>query len=234
MIINFSPDLQDIFPAQVDVKANTIWDALYGICIQHPLNGLIQPRQVYVEGYQTIIGLRNANPNEITVKSYAYAGAGGKPGVTQLAIAAVLFLVAMPFAAGALNLSAATIATLKINAAAMALGGIMSILTPAPKLQQTDNRRSGFFSNQKTTTKLGTPIQMTFGRRLVAPQIISFNMAVLDTDGKDYPAGLPEFDKKAREELGEGRLTRFYGVINRSKQKIVQVEPTRRTGSAFV
>jgi len=64
----------------------------------------------------------------------------------------------------------------------MAAGGIMQLISPAPKQDSTDPDASKYIGAPGNTTKIGTRIPILYGRRKIFGQILS-----LDIEAKDVP-----------------------------------------------
>lgn len=236
MRIHFDESLQDIFPAVIEMCTSTVLDALEGICEQHPLKGKIAKRSVFVKDFSTHLALTSqTHATDIYVcgqSQEGYSGAGGamaKPGRLQVALA--ILMVAATFVVP--GMAAATITSLRFSAAIMALGGAIAWLSPQPKIDENGDRKSRYFGGDKTTTKIGTPIQLVFGRRLVFGQLISFDVDALPYDGLEDPKGSPYFKEKADSNVAEANINRFYGIINAGKTEVIQVASTYRTGSQY-
>jgi predicted phage tail protein len=235
MRIHFDDSLQDIFPAIIEMGTNNVLDALEGICEQHPLKGKIAKRNVFVRDFSSHLALTSqTHATDIYVCSQepeGYAGAGGamaKPGRLQVALAILMVAATFIF-----PMTAATITSLRFSAAIMAIGGAIAWLSPQPKIDDNGDRKSRYFGGDKTTTKIGTPIQLVFGRRLVFGQLISFDVDALPYNGLEDPKGSPYFKEKADSTIAEANINRFYGIINAGKTEVIQVASTYRTGSQY-
>lgn len=235
MRIHFPVELQDIFPEVIEVGVASVFEALDLICNQHPLANKIPKRNVKVKGMNSHLSL--VSPTDwpdiyLEAEEIIYAGTGGgavnKPGRMQIGLAILMVGISiLPGIGPTLAMS------LRVSAATMALGGVIALLSPQPEVADNTERKSRYFSGDKTTTKIGTPIQMVFGRRLVYPQLISFDIDALPYDGKEDPLGSRYFKEKADKSISETNINRFYGAINAGATEVVHVAQTYRTGSQF-
>ena len=107
MKLKFSPELQDYFPAEIEINAATPLDALSLICVQHPLLGKIEPIPVRVLESSDIQVLNDTTlqdkvftivPAEADIikKSYIGAGGGGE-GRSWMTVVVGIALIALSF-----------------------------------------------------------------------------------------------------------------------------------------
>ena len=117
--------------------------------------------------------------------SFEGSGGGGGGSFIKIAIGAVLVATggwigttAWAAAGGfGASLSTALIGT----GIAFALGGVIEMLSPTPKLNMntdftSDQDRSKYLGAPKNTTKIGTPIPVGYGRFKIGGQILSYNI----------------------------------------------------------
>jgi hypothetical protein len=235
MRIHFDVGLRDLFPPVIEVVANTVLEGLELICNQHPLANKIAKVNVKVKDFPSHLAL--STPTDwpdiyIELEDGGYSGAGGsfnKPGRMQIALSIVM-VAASFFLPG---IGQALAVSLRLSAATMAIGGVIALLAPQPEIADDTERKSRYFGGDKTTTKIGTPIQMVFGRRLVYPQLISFDVDALPYNGIENPLGSPYFKEKADSSIAEANINRFYGAINAGVTEKIQVTQVYRTGSQF-
>lgn len=193
-----------------------------------------------------------ANALEI---SPGYAGAGGDNGWLNIVIGVVLIAVAVfaPYAFPALSAAAAPGAAAGASAgvfasgtfaayaasAAMSIGislvltGAMQLLAPNQKDKEGNYQSRAFGST--TTTEVGTPIPIIFGRHLTYFHLFSFNVDARNYNGLDDPDDSPYFKGKADEFLPTVNLNKFYGYLKAGdKVYLNQTDnQTYRTGSEF-
>ena len=107
----------------------------------------------------------------------------------------------------------------------------MQILAPTPEEPEKE-RKSRYFSGDKMTVELGTPIQMVFGTHRVYSHLLSFNIQARNYSGLDDPNTSPYFNKKSDELLPETNIARFYGVVKAGPRlRVAQaVNAVNRTG----
>jgi predicted phage tail protein len=67
--------------------------------------------------------------------------------------------------------------------AAMMLSGTVQLLTPVPKIRNTQESQvaeSRFFNSNQNTTAIGTRIAVAYGRNKIYGQLLSFNTQAVD------------------------------------------------------
>jgi predicted phage tail protein len=101
----------------------------------------------------------------------AFTGGGG---VFKVVLGVVLIVV------GAIltytGIGAAAAPYLYSMGASMILGGIIELLTPAPKVVPNVDTQSQYLGSPKNTVAVNTPIPIGYGRFLLFGQILSFRM----------------------------------------------------------
>lgn len=262
MILKFHPDLHYLFGEQITIEASTPLDALKLVATQHPLNNKMEPVPVRIK---QLLELELAADNTLSgseriydivpaweesrLALNTYSGSGGDNGWTNIIIGVVLIVVAIvaPYAAGGLYGAAGSAAfsagTFGAYAAAAAfsigvslvLTGMMQLLAPTPKEEELEGNKSSRVFNNKTTTEVGTPIQIIFGRHLVAFHLFSFNIDARAYNGIDQPIDSPYFKGKADEALPHINMDKFYGYLKAGDKVLLnQVNnETYRTGREF-
>ena len=262
MILKFHEDLRFLFPEQVDIEAATPLDALKLIAVQHPLNGKIEPVPVRIKELRELdltIDPTLADPGRVfeVIPANAleinpgYSGASGDNGLLNIVIGVVLIAVAVfaPYMAGAAVATTTTAAGTTVFAsgtfaayaasAAMSIGislvltGAMQLLAPNKKEAEGNYQSRAFGS--ATTTEVGTPIPIIFGRHLTYFHLFSFNVDARNYNGLDDPDKSPYFKGKANEFLPTVNLNKFYGYLKAGdKVYLNQTDnDTYRTGSEF-
>lgn len=262
MILRFHPDLHYLFGEQLEIEASTPLDALKLVASQHPLASKIEPVPVRIKQLaefeltadNTLSGRGRTYDIIPAWKESAqamanYSGSGGDNGWVNIAIGVVLIVVAVvaPYAAaaayGAAGSAAFAAGTFGAYAAAAAfsigvslvLTGMMQLLAPTPKDEEADPSRSSRVFNNKTTTTVGTPIQLIFGRHLVAFHLFSFNIDARSYDGLDRPNESPYFKGKADEAMPELNNNKFYGYVKAGDKVLLNQTNNEvyRTGREF-
>ena len=263
MILKFHEELRFLFPEQVNIEAATPLDALKLIAVQHPMNGKIEPVPVRIKELREldltidptladsdrVYEIIPANALEI---SPGYSGASGDNGLLNIVIGVVLIAVAVfaPYMAGPALATTTTAAGTTVFAsgtfaayaasAAMSIGislvltGAMQLLAPNQKDKNEGNYKSRTFGST-TTTEVGTPIPIIFGRHLTYFHLFSFNVDARNYNGLDDPDNSPYFKGKADEFLPTVNLNKFYGYLKAGdKVYLNQTDNTTyRTGSEF-
>lgn len=262
MILRFHADLHYLFGEQLEIEASTPLDALKLVASQHPMCNKMEPVPVRIK---QLVEMELAADNTLSGRGRVYdivpaweeskqavrnyTGAGGDNGWMNIIVGVVLIVVAIvaPYAAGALYGAAGTAAfsagTFGAYAAAAAfsigvslvLTGMMQLLAPTPKDEEADPSRSSRVFNNKTTTAVGTPIQLIFGRHLVAFHLFSFNIDARSYDGLDRPNESPYFKGKADEAMPNLNHNKFYGYIKAGDKVLMNQTNNEvyRTGREF-
>ena len=116
----------------------------------------------------------------------------------------------------------------------LVLTGAMQLLAPNKKTEVEGNYKSRAFGTA-TTTEVGTPIPIIFGRHLTFFHLFSFNVDARNYNGLDDPDNSPYFKGKADEFLPTVNLNKFYGYLKAGdKVYLNQTDnETYRTGSEF-
>lgn len=177
----------------------------------------------------------NIIPLDAELTTAGYSGAGGNNGFMNIVVGVVLIAVAVfaPYLAGA-AVSAGTAGAVTVGgssfafaagsfgayaaSAAMSIGiglvltGAMQLLAPTEKSEVEGNYSSRSFSS-RTTTEIGTPLPIIFGRHLTSFHLFSFNVDARNYNGVDEPDKSPYFKGKADEFLPTLNFNKFYGYL---------------------
>lgn len=250
MILRFHQDLQELFPETIQIEAATPLDALKLIAVQHPLSGKIKPVPVKIKQLKNILEVNDPTitesdrvfdivPADAVSINYGYMGAGGDSGWLNIAIGVLLIAVAVvvPVVAPALGAIATSLTSMALNiGVGLVISGVMQLLAPTPKMN--DDKDGNYASRTfgaKTTTEVGTPIQLVFGKYKVGFHLFSFNVEARNYSGVDDPEDSPYFTGKVDENLPTQNLNKYYGFIQAGDKVIMnQVDnATYRTGSEF-
>lgn len=115
--------------------------------------------------------------------SFEGAGGGGGGSFIKIAIGAVLVAIGAVIGgpAGASAMAKMFGTALVGTGVALAIGGVIEMLSPTPKLNlntdfTSDQDRSKYLGAPKNTTKIGTPIPVGYGRFKVGGQVLSYNI----------------------------------------------------------
>ena len=257
MILRFHPSLQEYFPESVQLEAATPLDALKLIAVQHPLNGKIKPIPVRIKQLKTILELNDptiADKDNVfdiipagtvtPLRGYSGAGGGDNGGLMNIVIGIVIIVVAVVsqqyYLLGATSSVWGGVAAFAYQAAinigvGLILAGAMQLLAPTPKESEKDGNLSSRTFGVKTTSEIGTPIQIVFGTCKVGFHLFSFNVESRKYSGVDEPADSPYFNGKVDENLPSFNLNKFYGFIQAGdKVRLNQVDNNvNRTGTEF-
>ena len=260
MILNFHPDLQEYFPPSVVMEAATPLDALKLLATQHPLNGKIKPIPVKIKQLPSIAELHDPTiteadrtfdivPAGVIPSLSGYSGAGGDSGILNIIIGVVIIIAAVVtqqyWAIGnALTVGGATagagVAGMLAGAAiqigiGLVISGLMQLLAPTPKLAENEGNLTSRLFGVRSTSEIGTPIQMVFGTYKIGFHLFSFNVESRKYSGIDEPADSPYFTGKVNENIPTANLNRFYGFVQAGdKVKLDQLSNVdNRTGFEF-
>ena len=105
----------------------------------------------------------------------SFAGAGG---VGKIIVGAVLVVAAIViYAAGWWTGVGAIVGTMLLSMGlSLIMGGILELMTPAPKKQPNGPDPSNYLGSPMNTTAVGTPIPIGYGRYLVYGQYLSVGL----------------------------------------------------------
>lgn len=244
MILRFHEDLRYLFPEEIVIEASTPLDALKLIAVQHPLNGKMRPVPVKIKQLRSFLEANdptltetdrvfNIIPAELKPMNSGYSGAGGDNALVNIVIGIVIIAVAIfaPYALGATaalggTFAAGTFAAYAASAAlsigvGLVLTGLMQLLAPTPKIDKDGNYSSRTFG-ARTTTDIGTPIQMVFGMHRIGFHLFSFNVDSRKYNGVDDPINSAYFKGKVDENLPATNLRKFYGFIQAGDKTIIK------------
>ena len=259
MILRFHEDLRYLFPEEVEMEAATPLDALKMLAVQHPMNGKMTPVPVRIQQLQSLLEVNdptiteptrvfNIVPAAANTVQLGYMGSSSDNGWVNIAIGIVIIVIAVisqqyyligsALSAGG-GAAMGTFAALAYQAAisigvGLFLSGVMQLLSPTPKVEVTDQKASRVFG-AKTTTEVGTPIQVIFGTYKVGFHMFSFNVESRNYDGVSDPENSVYFTSKVNENLPDQNLDRFYGVVQAGEKVFLNRtnNSTNRTGFEF-
>lgn len=112
------------------------------------------------------------------------AGAGGKGGVLQTIVGAVLIVVGLVITGGTFGAGAPFGSALIMLGVSMMVGGVIQMLTPQPKLDRDDTstgngkKNSNYFDGPANTTNQGNPVPLCYGTVLAGSQAASANLVI--------------------------------------------------------
>jgi predicted phage tail protein len=186
--------LAELCPEPIYLFADTVAEAIQGLgqatgrALEPSLN---QGRHmVKVLGFDSLESL--TEPTDVVELHIIPSYSGGKSGgifqvIIGLLIVATALVVGGPLLAG----SALTLwGSVALVGATMVLGGLLSMLSPSPKIDtglgSQDPEASKYLASTRNTVKIGTRIPYLFGRFPVFGQFLSFNI-----DAKDVVNPVP-------------------------------------------
>ena len=183
--------LRDLYPHDIELEAENVAEMINGLCRQtkafNPTIGQ-EKHVVNVVGFDTVESLY-APVDEPQIEVHltpAFCG-GKKGGFVKIALG--VLMIAASFIPGAFPL---TIAGFSISASSvffmgvsMLLGGLLELMSPAPKLDLTgdvasDPEASKYLGTPKNTVKSGTRIPLLYGEHMAYGHFISFNVDAKD------------------------------------------------------
>jgi len=181
--IIFHGMLKKLVTTDLELAVNSVKEAIEAACVVtgralHPTPGRGRIR-VAVIGFNTQQDLcRTLRDDESEIHIMpALGGAGGGGGFFQIIMGVVLVAAAValgPIGMGAGSLIGGTTAlALGAMGAMMVLGGIMSMMSPAPPSGINDPNGSLYLGAPQNTTKAGTPIPIGYGKFRTYGQILS-------------------------------------------------------------
>lgn len=258
MILRFHDELTELFPKEIKMEATTPLDALKLLATQHPLCGKMKPVPVKIRQLDSMSQMYDPTiteddrvfdivPADFVPNVPSYNGAGGDNGWVNIIIGIVLIVVAIvapPVGIAAMGATAGSFAATAIGylgTVAMSIGvglaitGLMQLLAPTPSTNEKDGNYSSRTFGARTTTEVGTPIQMVFGKHKVGFHLFSFNADARKYSGIDDPETSPYFTQKVNENMPSGNLNRFYGYIQAGNKTIIRQTDNSvyRTGSEY-
>lgn len=160
-------------------------------------------------GYQVVNGDTDSD-----VKELHYPASGkikiiprvfGSSGTAKLLIGVVLIAAAVVFSP---FLGAAAPYVMNIGIA-LALGGIVQLLSPPPKInepaERPENKPSYLFNGPVNTTAQGHPVPLAYGRLRVGSAIVSAGISV-----EQIPANIATVDLVSKNDAVASNAPRFY------------------------
>ena len=198
--VKFHGILKKLCPKVYEIDAQTPAEAIRGLTNQLP-----QLRRKDGKRYECRVrecpskeGLFSTfgDISELNIyPSFIASGGGNSTGWITIAIGVLIIATAVVLTGGfaAFGSWAAFTATFaKMGAmasaavmmgAGMILSGIVQLLTPVPKIRNTQESQvaeSRFFNSNQNTTAIGTRIAVAYGRNKIYGQLLSFNTQAVD------------------------------------------------------
>lgn len=187
--------LRELLPDPIRMSGETVQEIIEGLCLQtralHPKPGQ-RKHQIRIAGFDTVESLILPIPDDVTEIHLVPELSGGKSGgFVKIALGAVLIGAGLAFpgtwvALGAMG--SITGAAVFWGGVTLALGGLLEILSPAPKMDTKpaaqDPEASKYLGAPQNTTKAGTRIPLLYGEHQGFGHYLSF-----DIDARDVAAG---------------------------------------------
>lgn len=187
---------------KLEIDAATVAEAINGMChvtgkAFNPIPGKGRHR-ISVVGFATKESLFEPLPDEVTELHLMPSFRGGKQsGMFQVIIGVVIVVAAVmlapvtaggSLALGEVAFAGMTYGGLAMAGAMMAAGGLLSMLSPAPKMDtgssnyssSSNPEASKYLGAPQNTTKIGTRIPICYGRTRVYGHILSLSIQATD------------------------------------------------------
>ena len=189
--------LKDLLPSEIYLSADTVAEAINGICKQtdvlNPTPGQ-ERHQIRAVGFDTVESL--FEPTTLEEIHLVPDLSGGKSGgIFKVALGVVLVGAAIMLSGPAglattFSVFGASISTgsVALFGAMMALGGLMEMMSPSPKMDldgEGNVEGSKYLGTPKNTVKIGTRIPILYGRHKCYGHYISFNIDAKDVGSED-------------------------------------------------
>lgn len=181
--------LKKLYPDPIVLSGFSVSEIINGFCRQvkelRPDLG-DEPHLISVLGYETEAQLKGPIHNEQTELHIAPAFAGGKGGffkvILGIGLIALSFYLGPQFSMLGGMLTSSTLFSFGLS---MALGGLLELLSPAPKIDRTgdtksDPEASKYLGANQNTTKIGTRIPLAYGRNKIYGHYVSFDVDAVD------------------------------------------------------
>lgn len=127
--------------------------------------------------------------------SFVASGGGNSGGWIQVVVGTILIIVGIALVVYTAGTWAAVGKYMIQVGAAMVLGGTVQLLTPVPKIRNTQESQvaeSRFFNSNQNTTAIGTRIAVAYGRNKIYGQLLSFNTQAVDRGSGWTPNALDD------------------------------------------
>lgn len=176
--IHLHGSLKSIHPEPIEIRAETVADALKAITSQLPGfqgNAIEGPKRIKVVGFDTLESL--IVPTEVVdLHLFPQLNGGKSGGFFQILIGAVL--IAASFIPG---LNAFAPILLKVGIM-MVLGGILQLFnTPKRDNKDSPEKKSHYLGTPKNTVEIGTRIPILCGEDKIGGHYLSFQIDAIDT-----------------------------------------------------
>lgn len=183
--------LKKLIPEEIYMTGNNVAEIVNGFFRQRPelRPHLGQPRwAVQVMGFESKESILNPLMPDVKELHICPVMAGGKGGFFGVVLGGVLIAASFwnpVIAVGALWSGGATLSAIMFNIGlSLALGGLLQMLSPAPKLSNGDNAQdpaaSQYLGASQNTTKIGTRIPLLYGKFKCYGHYLSFNVDAKD------------------------------------------------------
>lgn len=182
--------LKKLYPHDLYMSGRTVAEILNGINRQiKELRPIIGDERHFVTviGYESVEALNSPIKNGVTSIDIMPVMAGNKGGFLQILVGVALIAVSFwnPAFLGLAATGMWSTATLFSFGLSMALGGLIQMLSPAPKIDQTGNtvsdpEASKYLGADQNTVKIGTRVPLPYGRNKIYGHYLSFNIDAKD------------------------------------------------------
>lgn len=182
--------LKDLYSETIELVAHSAAEAINGMCkFTKAFNvGLKEDKHlIQVLGFNSEEELRNPLSPDVKELHLVPAFLGGKGGgFIKIVIGAVLIAAAFYLGpTGAPLMGAKLTSAIASIGISLALGGILELISPAPKIDQTGNTQSDpeaskYLGASQNTVKIGTRIPLVYGRHRMHGHYLTFNVDAKD------------------------------------------------------
>lgn len=182
--------LRDLYPEGFTVTASNVIEAVNGFAKQTGVFDVLPNEEkhcVAVVGFNTKESLYAPLPANTNVLHLVPPMLGGKGGFFKVLIGVVIIAATIMSAGSfAAAMAVGTWSSVFMNIGfSLVLGGLMEMLSPAPKMDLTGNSASDpeaskYLGASQNTVKIGTRIPLLYGEHMAYGHYLSF-----DVDAKD-------------------------------------------------
>lgn len=186
--------LKDLYSKPIELMASSVYEAINGMCKLTKAFDVLPTQNkhvIKVVGFESEEEIKASLPMDVTELHIVPEMCGGKSGgFFKIAVAAVLIAASFLLPGSITGMSAiikgVALKSVMLNLGiSLALGGLLEILSPAPKIDQTgdsssDPEASKYLGANQNTVKIGTRIPLLYGKEKAFGHYLSFNVDAKD------------------------------------------------------
>ena len=181
--------LKRLYPHPIEVVADTVADALSFLKLIPELTPKMGTKHsVQIPGFDSQESLY-AKTEQREIHVVPFVGGGKRGGILQIVIGVALIALAawnpLGIIAAAGSGALITTTSVALMGASMLLGGLLSVFSPAPRIDTGGGETSEaarYLSAGQNTVKAGTRIPIIYGRDKSAGHFLSFNVDAVEVD----------------------------------------------------